>query len=131
MPTMADNPGASPVSLLHKLLLVDDEADGAEFVAALLRSHGMAVTVVHSASEALRALEQEPDIDAVLSDIMMPGMTGLELANAIRAMHPAVRIVLMSGYEIPEPLRDRERDYPFIEKPYKMDTLLAALRRAA
>lgn len=115
-------------TLLRKLLLVDDEADGAEFAATLLRSHGMAVIVVHSATDALQILQSARDIDAVLSDIMMPRMTGLQLADAVRVMYPAIKVILMSGYVLPELLRGRERAYLFIEKPYKMDTLLKVLR---
>jgi two-component system OmpR family response regulator len=116
-------------TLLRKLLLVDDEADGAEFAAILLRSHGLTVIVVHSATDALQTLQRETDIDVVLSDVMMPRMTGLQLAEAVRAMYPAIKVVLMSGYVLPELLRNRERDYFFVEKPYKMDNLLAVLRR--
>lgn len=128
MQTFMNNAGENPAPLLRKLLLVDDEADGAEFAAVLLRSHGMTVSVAHSAPEALQFLQRENDIDVVLTDIMMPDMTGLQLAEAIRAMYPAIKIVLMSGYVLPELLKKRERDYLFVEKPYKMDTLLKALR---
>lgn len=127
MQTIHSNTGEAHVNLLRKLLLVDDEADGADCAAVLLRSHGMVVNVVHSARDALQVLQGEPDIDVVLTDIMMPDMTGLQLADAIRAMYPAIKVVLMSGYVFPELLKDRKRDYLFVEKPYKMDTLLKAL----
>jgi CheY-like chemotaxis protein len=128
LPVSEGAPEGTPGAASRKLLIVDDEPDGAEFAAVLLRSHGLAVIVVHSANEALAALQREKDIDAVLSDIIMPGMTGLQLADAVRAMYPSTRIILMSGYELPELLRDRERDYLLVEKPYKMDTLLKLLR---
>jgi two-component system OmpR family response regulator len=128
-PVTESTPGANSDTLLRKLLLVDDEADGAEFAAILLRSHGLTVIVVHSATDALQTLQRETDIDVVLSDVMMPRMTGLQLAEAVRAMYPAIKVVLMSGYVLPELLRNRERDYLFVEKPYKMDNLLAVLRR--
>lgn len=144
MQTIPDHPSKNPTerspgaesgtdevfdTLLRKLLLVDDEVDGAEFAAALLRSHGLQVIVVHSAADALHALQSESNIDAVLSDVMMPGLTGLQLADAVRVMYPAIKVILMSGYVLPELLRDRERDYLFVQKPYKMDTLLNVLRR--
>jgi CheY-like chemotaxis protein len=114
---------------LHKLLLVDDEVDGVECAALLLRSHGLDVVVVHSAVEALQALQTERDVDVVLSDIMMKGMTGLQLAEAVRATYPSIKIVLMSGYGEPQQLQDDKYAYPFVEKPYKMDTLLSVLRK--
>jgi CheY-like chemotaxis protein len=126
-PVMAEAPKAVRDTLLRKLLLVDDEADGAEIAAVLLRSNGLKVVVVHSASEALQVLQNDSEIDAILSDVMMPGMSGLQLADAVRAMYPAVKIVLMSGYVLPELLKNRERDYLFVEKPYKIDALLNIL----
>lgn len=126
-PVSEASPNAIPDTLLRKLLLVDDEADGAEVAAILLRSHGLEVVVVHSAADALQVLQDDKDIDAVLSDVMMPSMSGLQLADAVRMMYPAVKIVLMSGYVLPALLKDRERDYLFVEKPYKMDALLKVL----
>jgi CheY-like chemotaxis protein len=58
----------------------------------------------------------------------MPGMTGLQLAETIRAMYPAVKIVLMSGYTVPELLTDSERPYLFATKPYRIDAILKLLR---
>ncbi|MEX5747485.1 response regulator [Massilia sp. X63] len=127
-PISAGTPNAIYNLPMRKLLHVDDEADGADFAAVLLRSHGLEVVVVHSASDALEILRKQRDIDIVLSDIMMPGMTGLQLAENIQLMYPSIKIVLMSGYVLPELLRNRERDYLFVEKPYKMDTLLKVLR---
>jgi CheY-like chemotaxis protein len=113
--------------LLRKMLLVDDEADGAELAAALLTSHGLEVIVVHSAQEALQALQNDKEIDAVLTDVMMPGMTGLQLADAVRDMYPTVKIVLMSGYVVPDLLKDRARPYLFVEKPYRIDNVVKLL----
>lgn len=114
-------------AMLRKLLLVDDEADGAEFAAILLRSSGLPVVVVHSAADALQVLETDAEIDAVLSDIVMPDMTGLQLADTVRARYPTIKIVLMSGYALPELLKNAQCNYLFIEKPYKIDTLLNIL----
>lgn len=124
----AEAPKAAPTAILRKLLLVDDEADGAECAAILLRSSGLQVTVAHSATEALQALQDDEEIDGVLADIMMPGMTGLQLADTVRALYPEIKIVLMSGYVLPELLKNREFVYMSIEKPYKIDELLKVLR---
>jgi CheY-like chemotaxis protein len=126
-PVAGDAPKAVPETLLRKLLLVDDEPDGAEFAAVLLRSNGLKVVVVHSASEALQVLQEDSEIDAILSDVMMPGMSGLQLADAVRAMYPTIKIVLMSGFVLPDMLKNREREYLFVEKPYKIDALLKVL----
>jgi CheY-like chemotaxis protein len=113
---------------VRKLLLVDDEADGAEFAAALLSSHGLQVSVVHSAEEALESLRHDAGIDAVLTDVTMPGIGGLQLADTVRENYPSIKIVLMSGYALPESLKDRKPPYLFASKPYRIDTILALLR---
>ncbi|MGJ7916613.1 response regulator [Massilia sp. LXY-6] len=125
---LSDNKSNGVDALLRKVLLVDDEADGAELAAALLGAHGLEVLVVHSAHEALELLQRDKDIGAILTDVMMPGMTGLQLAEAVREMYPAVKIVLMSGYVVPELLKNRERPYLFAEKPYRIETILKLLR---
>jgi CheY-like chemotaxis protein len=114
---------------LRRLLIVDDEADGASFAADLLRLHGLQVRVVHSAPEALEAMQDDVEIDAVLTDVMMPGMSGLQLAETVREKYPSVKIVLMSGYPLPEPLDDQEHRYLFAPKPYRIDTVLELLQR--
>jgi CheY-like chemotaxis protein len=84
----------------------------------LLRSHGLEVIVVHSASDALEILRKQRDIEIVLSDVMMLGVTGLQLADTIRAVYPSIKISHMSGYLLPELLKDRERGYLFAEKTF-------------
>lgn len=115
-------------SLLRKILLVEDETDGAELAATLLSANGLEVVQAHSADDALRVLQSDKDIDAVFTDIMMPGMDGLELADAISERYPTVKIVLTSGYVLPDLLKNRERPYLFAAKPYRIDDILQLLR---
>lgn len=114
--------------LVRKVLVVDDEADLAELAEALLRSRGLKVVVANSAIEALQILAQDAGIDAVFSDVMMPGMNGLQLADAVSELFPHIKIVLTSGYTVPSLLEERERRYLFTTKPYKLDTLMHLLR---
>ena len=114
--------------LLRKVLVVDDEADLADLAMMLLSSEGLDVVVANSALQALDILQQDPDIDAVFSDVMMPGMNGLQLADAVREMYPRVKIVLTSGYTLPALLADRQTNYLFAPKPYRIDTVMKLLR---
>lgn len=114
--------------LLRKVLVVDDEEDLATLAGALLSSEGLDVVVANSALDALRILEKDRDIDAIFSDVMMPGMTGLQLADAVREMYPRVKIVLTSGYTLPALLAGRQTHYLFAPKPYRIDTVLKLLR---
>lgn len=114
--------------LLRKVLVVDDEEDLANLAEMLLSSEGLEVVVANSALAALAILAQDQDIDALFSDVMMPGMTGLQLADAVREMYPHVKIVLTSGYTLPALLADRQTSYLFAPKPYRLDTVMKLLR---
>lgn len=114
--------------LVRKVLVVDDEVDLAHLAEALLASEGLDVVVANSAHEALRILAQDGAIDAVFSDVMMPGMTGLQLADSVSEMYPRVKIVLTSGYTLPALLAGRQRQYLFTPKPYRLDTIMKLLR---
>jgi CheY-like chemotaxis protein len=73
--------------------------------------------VAYSAGEALQLLASDPEIDAVFSDMMMPGMTGLQLAEAVHCLYPSVKVVLTSGYTVPA-LMAGQRSYSYAAKPY-------------
>jgi two-component system OmpR family response regulator len=115
-------------ALLRKVLVVDDEQDLADLAATLLNARGLDVVVAYSGHAAMELLAQDPDIDAVFSDVVMPGMTGLQMADAIREMYPRVKVVLASGYTLPAMLANRERPYLYTTKPYRIDTILGLLR---
>jgi signal transduction histidine kinase len=85
------------------ILVVDDDVMIAEVTAALLEDLQHSVIVANSANEALDYLHQRHnDIDLMLTDHAMPGMTGIELAAKVRERWPDLRIILASGYaEIP------------------------------
>jgi CheY-like chemotaxis protein len=114
--------------VVKKVLVVDDETDLADVASMLLSAHGLDVVTAYSAQEALQQLDQDPQIDAVMSDIMMPGMNGLELGDAIRAMYPHLKVILVSGYTLVSEFDGRERPYLFAAKPYKIATILTLLR---
>lgn len=106
-----------------KILVVDDEEPIRRLVSTVLQKRGHAVRVASNALQALEALARDR-IDLLISDCAMPGMTGLELAAAVRRLDPAVSILLMSGSEQPE-------GYPFLAKPFQVHSLLVAVQQAA
>jgi DNA-binding NtrC family response regulator len=83
---------------LTKLLVVDDEASIRALLRAIFAGAGYHVRLAADADEAKAACLAEP-FDVVLSDIMMPGMTGHDLAQWVAEHYPATRLVLMSGYD--------------------------------
>jgi CheY-like chemotaxis protein len=72
-------------------------------------------------------LAAHPDIDAVVSDVMMPGMNGLELAGQIAGRYPQVKVILASGYMAPSMFQQQPLTRLFIAKPYKIDQLIKLL----
>ena len=80
--------------LPRTVLVVDDEPDLADLAEALFSGHGFQVRVAYSAADALSLLAGAPGIDALFSDIMMPEMTGLQLARHVAALYPAIRMAL-------------------------------------
>jgi CheY-like chemotaxis protein len=116
------------LGLIRKVLVVDDEADVADLAEMLLSAHGIEAMVAYSGAAALDMLAAHPDIDAVVSDVMMPGMNGLVLAEQIGARYPRVKIVLASGYMAPTMFQDQPIRQLFIAKPYRIDQLLRLLR---
>ncbi|MGE0224470.1 MAG: ATP-binding protein [Acetobacteraceae bacterium] len=88
---------AAPVSRSGAILLVDDDAAVREVLQASLEQAGFTVTSVGSGAEALRLLEHGPRFDVLVSDLAMPGMTGLELIRAVRSQRPNQSAILLTG----------------------------------
>lgn len=118
--------GASEV-----ILLVDDDAAMRELLSESLRSAGYSVMAAASGSEALRqAAAKEQPIDLLLTDVMMPGMSGTELAARVRQLRPSARVVYMSG-ATRDALRQRDQtiDGPFLWKPFSTEELTHTVRQ--
>jgi len=79
------------------ILLVDDEPTSRQLMAALLSEMGYAVTSAASGDEAMRFLQSEEACHLLLSDVVMPGMSGVELARRSREARPGLRAVLVTG----------------------------------
>jgi DNA-binding NtrC family response regulator len=80
-----------------RLLIVDDDAMGAHALATLLRMDGFEVVELHSARQALERVRAER-FDAILSDLEMPGVHGLDLLRAVRSTAPATPVYVITGY---------------------------------
>jgi PAS domain S-box-containing protein len=109
------------------VLLVEDNPDVANASTVLLEQLGYSVRWVSDADSALREIERD-GIDLVFSDIVMPGkMDGLSLARAIKQKHPALPILLATGYS--EAAQNARADFPILRKPYQLHELSRALEQ--
>jgi two-component system cell cycle sensor histidine kinase/response regulator CckA len=107
------------------ILLVDDEASVMRATSAILRAGGYRVVEAPTPSEALLAATH--DFDMLVSDIVLPGITGRELAKRIREHRPSLPVLFISGY-VPEGKAQPDAD--LLAKPYTPDDLLARVRDA-
>jgi CheY-like chemotaxis protein len=110
------------------ILVVDDEALVRMALAEGFEEAGFRVVQAASANEALSVLRTSIAIDAVLTDIQMPGsMDGLQLAAAVRKIRPGLKIAVTSGHLVTRPSR-RIAD-AFIAKPWAVETVVERVRK--
>lgn len=92
-------PVTSPRPESPRILVVDDEPVVRRFAARVLEAEGFLVTEAGDGVDALRLLHEElPEVDAVISDIVMPRLNGVELLQVLSTTHPQLPVLLMSGY---------------------------------
>jgi signal transduction histidine kinase len=130
-PTLPAEP-VSPACAGETILVAEDEAGVRRLAVATLRRHGYRVIEAASAEEALRLAACEPRIDLLVSDVVMSGMRGDELADLLRAERRHVAVVLMSGYAPDEDVRRRlgASGAGFLQKPFTPAELTARVARA-
>jgi signal transduction histidine kinase/ActR/RegA family two-component response regulator len=109
------------------VLLVDDDPLILDSTAFLLEDLGHRVVQANSADSALAQLQVDDSIDLIVTDFSMPRMTGIQLAEAARALRPDLPILITSGYAELAP--GVESKWPRLNKPYQQHQLSAALAR--
>lgn len=117
---------------MSKILIVDDETAILDTLQILLRREGFEVTAAQSGREALAYLE-EATPDVVLSDIRMPGVTGLDLLAAIRERDPELPVILMTAQASLQSAMQavNQGAFYYLQKPFSNDELVALCQRAA
>ncbi len=108
-------------------LLVDDEELVRASTAEMLRDLGYTVVEANSAEQALQLVAAGEQFDLLVTDHLMPGMTGTELARAVQERRPNTRVLVISGYADLEGLAP---DLPRLTKPFRQDELAASLATA-
>ncbi len=113
-----------------RLLVVEDETAILNLMRLVLEQAGYEVVACPDPRAALAAAGSEAAIDLVISDVIMPGMNGLELVATLREGRPALPALFVSGYtaEALEPLSEDERTRSFLQKPFQRAALLERVR---
>jgi two-component system, NtrC family, sensor kinase len=131
LPVCTEKPKTKPAELTDTglkiiepttVLLVEDHPDVSLVARDYLEQYGCKVIEANSAERAVETLNGRHDIDLVLSDIVMPGMSGLELGRLVREHHPEIPVILASGYSDKAAVATSE-GFALIRKPYSPETL--------
>jgi two-component system, cell cycle sensor histidine kinase and response regulator CckA len=115
------------------ILLAEDEQDVREVAREFLESGGYTVIEAYNGAEALRlAVEHKTAINLLVTDMVMPGMTGKELARRLQHQHPGIGVVYMSGYseQTAAETTQAEANMLLLTKPFSRGSILRAVREA-
>jgi two-component system cell cycle sensor histidine kinase/response regulator CckA len=112
------------------ILLVEDENAVRTLVQRILESAGYRVIAAANGAEALELCKSAGSLDLVLTDMVLPGMDGVEIARRLRSLQPSVRTLFMSGYSDRQSSlqADWGKNVAFLEKPFDSETLMTSVR---
>ncbi|HVE53567.1 MAG TPA: PAS domain S-box protein [Ramlibacter sp.] len=108
-----------------KVLIVDDQPDVLDMATEMFRTLGFHVITANSGRQALEILSRTQDIHLLFSDVVMPGLSGVELGMKAREISPQTRVLLASGYTAPA---GSLKGFEFLPKPYRIADILKKLR---
>lgn len=132
VPSLQTDRGKAQLVCGSETILLAEDADALrDLTCAMLEQNGYTVLAAENGKEAIRIAErQDRPIHLLLTDVVMPGMSGRELANNLAAKHPDMRVLYMSGYTSDSIVRHGvlEPGISFIEKPFSQEALMHKLR---
>jgi CheY-like chemotaxis protein len=114
------------------ILVVEDEADLNKLIVEILESESIQIESAKDGLEALEMLEKKPNISAILSDIHMPRMSGLELLKKLRAQFRPIPFVILTAYGNPQSMREaiQLNATDFLDKPFSGEELVKVAKKA-
>jgi PAS domain S-box-containing protein len=112
---------------VERVLMVEDQREVGELGRAVLEDLGYDVTLVSGARAALDVLAKDPDYRLLFTDILMPGMNGVALAQAVRRDYPHTRVLLTTGFA-DDAIDEGAKSFELIRKPYRRTDLNERIR---
>jgi len=115
---------------IHKVMVVDDDDLFREMLTETLAYNGFTPFAVEGGEDALREL-QSGDIDAVITDIKMPGMDGIALMREVKKRYPAMPVILITAFLSPDEVRRQANSAEadgFLRKPFEADNIVQLLK---
>jgi DNA-binding NtrC family response regulator len=115
----------------ERILVVDDEEQMRDLLVKVLERKGYQVSVCGNGVDALAFLEREP-ADLVVTDVRMPGLSGMEALRAIKELNPDIVVIIMTAFgSIDQAVQAvKEGAYDYINKPFKIDEMLLTIEKA-
>lgn len=113
------------------ILIIEDEAPVRTFSAYALENKGYKVVQAESSEEAMQIIESGGyNLDLIISDVMMPGITGLDMAKKLREKHPELKVIFISGYgeEVLSLQTLQQKNISFLAKPFELKDLISKVR---
>ena len=120
-----------PLKYRHSILLIDDEEAVPEIMTMALADEGYDLRTAGSAEEALAILKESPDVSLIISDQLMPGMTGVQFFTQARHICPDALRVLLTGYTDTDAIIDAINSggiHRYLTKPWRREELLHTIR---
>ncbi len=114
------------------ILLVDDEQNTREALSIALGREGYNIIPASNGGEGMKLLEKEP-VDLIITDLMMPGVSGMDLLDFARKHRPEVMVIMMTGYASVETAITAMKNgaFDYITKPIKLDEVKIIIHQAA
>ncbi len=116
---------------MSKILIVDNEEKFCKVMQAALQLEGLESQYCTSGKAALEWLSRHSDVEVVITDLRMEGMSGLELLEAIKSRYPQVEVMLMTAYATQQTAVEalKKGAYDYLIKPFDMDEMILRVRR--
>lgn len=120
-----------PVLSPSKILLVDDDAEIRSLTRTFLEHEGYSVFSSGDAERAAQIFRSVPQVDLLVTDLYMPGRSGMELGLELKEMRPDLPVLLISGGQVADEqmARMRTEGWSFLGKPFRLPELLAMVHR--
>ncbi len=114
------------------LLLVDDEEPFVETMTKRLTKRNLRVIMAFNGQEALEKIDKNQNLDAVILDVKMPGMDGIETLGEIKKAHPLIEVIMLTGHATVESAIDgmKAGAYDYLMKPCDLEQLMLKVEQA-
>ena len=118
--------GSQPTD--HRILVVDDVADVLVAVGAFLANAGFTVQKAANGDDALHLIASDPDIDVLVTDFAMPGVSGVDLVTQAVQLRPNLKALVITGYPNADGLAELPPHTAILTKPFRRDALIAGVQ---